>query len=274
MIILFKNATLFVYYASVCILMLSDVMWYEKGLFFSFFPIMMIYHLVLLFPSIHRHYIYQVTERGFIRWKIIWQVLFHGAMTLHFPYIVLFLFVLKELKFVIEFAETRLSKIEESLYEKCPGYRIAHLHLNLFQDDMDNRFHANCFHTNRLYILESTVASRETQLGISNYREIRRRNKTPRAMTEEDEKMYKAAANQALLFSQRNYIVGYYVGLLCTISLFEHYTTFLLIMFNITTFLFTRSVVHDVLVDLSYGVISVFFALQRNNISSGIKTIW
>jgi uncharacterized membrane protein YqhA len=92
-------------------------------------------------------------------------------------------------------------------------------------------------------------------------------------MSEEDEKMYKAAANQSLLFSQRNYIIAYYVGLLCTLSLFEHYTTFLLVLFNMTTFLFTRSAVHDVLVDLSYGGISVFFALQQNNISSGIKNI-
>ncbi len=258
---------LFVFYTCLCILMLLDVMWYEKGLYFTFFPVMMIYYLFMLFPSIHRHYIYQVTERGFIRWKIIWQILFHGAISNEIPYILLFLFLLKELKFVIEFAETRLSKIEESLYEKCPGYRIAHLHLNLFQDDMDNRFHVNCFHTNRLYILESTVLSRETQLGISNYREIRRRNKAPRTMTEEEENMYKASSNQFLLFSNRNYIIGYYVGLLCTILLFEHYTSFILVLFNITTFLFMRSAIHDVLVDLAYGVISVLFALQRNNIT-------
>lgn len=266
MLILFKNCVLFLFYTVVCILMLTDGMSYKKGLYYSFFPVMMIYYLVMLFPSVHRYYIFQVMERGFIRWKIIWQTMFHGALLGKIPHVILFMFLLKELKFIIEYAETRLSKIDESLFEKCPGYRIAHLYLNLFKDDIDNRFHSNCYHTNRLYILESTTVSRETQLGISNYREIRRKNAKPRSMNEDEEKMYEAASNKGILLSNRDYLLAYYVGLLFTLTLWEHFTvSFLLIFVDISSYFFTRAVVHDVCVDFAYVAIALFFALQQNN---------
>lgn len=276
MIIFVKNTTLFLFYFSLCFMMVSGLLPYKKGFYFSFFPIMMIYYLVMMFPRLHYHYIYQISERGFIRWKVFWQLLFHASLALQNPYlcisVIFYMFLLKELCFVIKFAETRIAKIEESIYEKMPTFRIAHLHLNVFEDDMDNRFHVNCYHTNRLYLLESTVKSRKTQLGISNYRDIRRRKQKPRTMNEHEEKMYNAASNEQILLSDRKYLLLYYVGILSSITLFidlssttKAFFNLLLIFGDMFSFLFTHSLFHDGFVDISYAVVSLCIALRQSS---------
>jgi len=276
MILLLKHGLLFSFYFTLCFMMVSDIVPYSKGLYYSFFPVMMIYYLAMLSPKIQRYYIYQVMERRFVRWKVVWQLLFHSSLSLYNPTLciatILYMYLLKDFCFLINFAETRLAKIEETIHEKMPQYRIAHLHLNVFEDDMDNRFHVNCYHTNRLYLLESTVKSRKTQLGISNYRDIRRRKQNPRTMNEEEEKMYIASSNNGILLANRNYLQAYYIGSILIVSLFidlsnttKSYVNLMLIFGNIFTYLFTHPLFHDGVVDISYAVVALFVALEQSS---------
>lgn len=283
MIIYVKNSILFLYYAILCFLMLTKHLVFVKTIYFYFFPLMMVYYMCLLHPQAHMIYTYYVMEKRYVRWKQIWQFFFHFAMYFHSDnmYIslasLLYLFLYKELYFILNFAEKRLGKIEESIYEKIPDYRIAHLHLNVFHEDMENRFHESCFNTNRLYLLETTIASRETQLGISNYREIRRGDKTPREMTEKEKTMHEASSNRTLLLSNRAYFVFYPIGillflLLCTLAGSDPliaYFNFSLIIWDLITYLFIRSHRHDVSVDVNYAVSALLFAqLHYSNTST------
>jgi len=182
----------------------------------------------------------------------------------------LYMFLYKELYFLIHFAEARLAKIEDSIEEKMPQYRIAHLHLNVFPDDMNNRFHESCFNTNRLYLLETSTSSRETQLGISNYREIRKKNKKPREMTDREKILYKAAGNTEILISERLYFILYPIAVLIVLLIFTiaatyvensglALLTFQLIITDILSYTLTPPVYHDLIVDLNYAVSSVIF---------------
>lgn len=275
MIIYVKNSILFLYYAILCFLMLTKHIVFVKSVFFYFFPIMMIYYMCMLHTRIHMMYVYYVMEKKYVRWKQIWQFFFHFAMYLHDEnmYIalagLLYLFLYKEVYFLLHFAEARLGKIEESIYEKIPNYRIAHLHLNVFQEDKDNRFHGSCFNTNRLYVLESTSQSRAVQLGISNYRDIRRKGNTPREMTEEEQTMYIASSNETLFLENRQYFIFYPVAILGILLLFTvvgttsplaTYFNLSLIVCDLLSFMFMRSQCHDVSVDVNYAVYSLIFA--------------
>jgi hypothetical protein len=263
MILYLKNTLFFLFYSSICCLMLTGHMHYEKGFYYSFYPIMMMYYLIMLHPGIHEKYIFQMTERYFVRWRIVWILFFHACLN-HDVLLFFFMYLYKELVFVINYAETRLAKIDESIYEKMMGYRVAHLHLNVFQDDMDNRFHENCYNTNRLYLIESTNTSRETQLGISNYRDIRRRGKAPREMTETDASMYKASSNKGLLLADRQIMVVYPMLILIGFSL-RNYMSAILIIGNLLSYMFTRALFHDFWTDLNYAVVSVIYVLSQNN---------
>lgn len=276
MFIYTKNLILFLYYSCVCIAMLTEHLNYEKGFYFSFFPIMMIYYLAMLFPKIHHNYVYYVIERKGVRWKDVWRLYFHfslylGSNSLFATLATIIYFSLyKELNFIIHYAENRLAKIEEAIYEKLPGFRIAHLHLNVFTDDMSNRFHEHCFKTNRLYILESTPASKSTQLGISNYREIRRKKKEPREMDDREIVMYEASSNKTLFIDHRNYFIYTPVALLFFFIIFtdvsntlRSYVNLLLILSDVLTFLFTNSDTNDIFIDLIYAVFALVYGIEH-----------
>lgn len=284
MIIYVKNSILFLYYAILCFLMLTKHLVFVKSVFFYFFPIMMIYYMCMLHPRIHMMYVYYVMEKKYVRWKQLWQFFFHFAMYLHCENMavslaaLLYMFLYKEVYFLIHFAESRLGKIEESIYEKVPAYRIAHLHLNVFQDDKDNRFHESCFNANRLYLLETTSASRKTQLGISNYREIRRKGKKPREMTEEEQTMYIASSNETLFLENRQYFIFHPVFVLGLLLLFTMigststmitYINLSLVMCDLLSFMFMQSQYHDASVDVNYAVYSLVFAQVYYNNTIG-----
>lgn len=272
MFIFFKNASLFIYYGTICFLLLTDHIPYVKGFYFSFFPCMMIYYLVMLFPKVHRYYIYFVLERYGVPWKL-WIVYFHacvstdtvGPVGIYVTTAILsYVYLYKDLWFIIKFSEHRLAKIEESIEDKLPSFRIAHLHLNVFEEDKSNRFHENCFYTNRLYLLETTEASRKTQIGISNYREMRRKNQCPRSLTDEETVMYKAASNETMLLGRRLiHIVYPLIGVftLCIPWLSQgNMLSIVLVATDLATYMFTPPPVHDVLVDLSYALSSLLYA--------------
>ena len=225
MLLYTKHIALFMYYATACFLMLTDHLVFVRTYFFYFFPVMMLYYMCLLHPHLNLVYRYTIAEKHFVRWAQVWQLFFHIILCISEGclqsqvFCLLYYFLFKELYFLVHFSEKRLAKIEESMEEKIPGYRIAHLHLEVFSEDIDNRFHKSCFDTNRLYVLESTVMSRATQLGISNYREIRRNNKKPRIMSAEENVLYMASSNQTMLVLNREQFVLYPIGILCIMLL-------------------------------------------------------
>jgi len=262
MFIYVKNIALFVYYAATCFLMLTDRLFFTRSVLFFYFPVMMVYYVVCMSPQVNMIYTYFVMEKGYARWKQAWQLLFHIAIYPAGVSSLLFLFVVKEIPFLIQYAETRLASIEDSLEEKVPSYRIAHLHHKVFQEDIDNRFHTSCFDSNRLYLLETTNVSRETQLGISNYRGLRKKNKKPRSMTEADVTMYKASGNKKMLLLGRSYYMYYPVLFLLGVLVLEP-IAFLpvisssLIWLDLMSYYFMQTQYHDLTVDLSYAAASV-----------------
>ena len=274
MLLYTKHVFLFLYYATTCFFMLTDHLVFVRTYFFYFFPIMMIYYMCLLHPRIHMIYQYNVMEKYFVRWNNVWQLGFHIVMCIMEEclyvqtFCLLYYFLYKELYFLIHFAEKRLSKIEDSMEEKIPGYRIAHLHLEVFTEDVDNRFHKSCFDTNRLYILESTIQSRETQLGITNYREIRRKNRKPRLMSESEKVLYEASSNRTMLVSNREQFVLYPVAILwfmlmCALLAYPSFVSCLstaLISLSACSYVIIPVKYHDLVVDLSYAVVSLVFA--------------
>lgn len=269
-----KHISLFLYYATACFLMLTDHLIFVRTYFFYFFPVMMLYYMCLLHPRLNMMYVYKITEKMFVRWSEFWQLFFHIILCVFDDclyaqvFCLMYYFLFKELYFLTHFSEKRLSKIEESMEEKLPGYRIAHLHLEVFSEDIDNRFHQSCFDTNRLYILESTTKSRETQLGISNYREIRRKNRNPRLMTSEEKVLYQASSNHSMLVSNREQFVLYPIGILCimlvcTLVVYSSLVCCLstaLISLGVCTFCIMPPKYHDFVMDLSYAVASLVFA--------------
>lgn len=254
--------------------MLFNHLKYEKGFYFSFFPLMMIYYLIMLFPRVHSSYVYHVVERKGVRWKVVWRLYFHFSLyyctdSLFATLATILYFALyKELNFLIHFAEHRLAKIDEAIFEKLPGFRIAHLHLNIFHDDVVNRFHENCFNTNRLYVLESTAASKSTQLGISNYREIRRRKQQPRSMNDDELRLYEASSNKLIFIDNRNYCIYTPVAILFVFVIFtdisntlKSYVNLLLILTDVLTFIFWSSDKNDIMCDLTYAAVSVAYSI-------------
>ena len=116
--------------------------------------------------------------------------------------------------------------------------------------------------------MESTIESKRTQLGISNYREIRRKNEEPRDMNEEEQLWYKAASNEYILLENRHFyillpILALSSMLLFTLDVYNPtiYVHILLIVGDISTYIFTPPLVHEVLVDVFYGLASVLYGL-------------
>ena len=172
------------------------------------------YYSILLIPRIHQIYVYNIVERIIPKWTYLIRALFHyvlfyPTLTKAFP-AVLSVFILmwwKDIYFLITHAEKRLAKIEMSMFdEECPQ-RIAHLHLNVFADDMGNRFHKHCFNTNRIYLIENTQQSSDSLLSIHNYRSLRMEGKPPRAFTGDDKLYYKASNNKRIFISHREYFI-------------------------------------------------------------------
>tara|TARA_B110000008_G_scaffold224605_1_gene225508 strand:+ start:2248 stop:3087 length:840 start_codon:yes stop_codon:yes gene_type:complete len=272
MLLYLKNGTLFFGYSSVCVLMLTGHLPFVRSLYFFFFPMMMLYYLCFMYPLMHMKYKYVVMEKEFYRKY--WIIFFHGILFMGDPLnacvavaTMFYVHLYKEIMFLIRYAEKRLGKIDESLFEKAPGYRIAHLHLNVFEDDIENRFHHSCYDSNRLYVLESTTLSKKKQLGISNYREIRRKSQTPREMNDDELLMYKASSNELLFIQQREYYVLYPLVVLIFLLAFilvsarsmGAYVHVFLVGLNVGSFSF-KPLGHDIVVDLSYFAFAVMFA--------------
>ena len=184
-------------------------------LFFSMFPnntfLLGIPYICFLIPKIHLNTIYYITERKQPPWNICLKYLIHVSIfdnyvqkiNLLFMWVIIYLW--NDIIFLIHHAEKRLIKIDDILCDN--DKRISHLYYNLYGEDTINRFHANLFDTNRLYLFDRTDQSKTTSLGISNYRKLIKENKTPRKMKEHEKKWYCAAQGKNIFISDRKFII-------------------------------------------------------------------
>ena len=155
--------------------------------------------------------------------------------------------------YLIHHAEKRLGKIDSIIEYN----RIAHLHYNLYPIDMTNRFHKNQFETNRLYMFNDIEEARKTSLGVNNYRKMIRENKQPRSMTVEEQRMFKAAKNELIFISNRNYFL--YLPALIIFSLigyvdFSRPTNFILFLLEIFSRLFLNKFQNYVVTNLIFAL--------------------
>lgn len=212
MYILIKNATLAISY--ICLLLYVFVSNQTIGYMDRMLVMCTLYYMVLIVPKIHQYYVFSIVERVIPKWTYLLRAAFHytlfyPTLTKSFPSVVsiCILMMWKDIVFLITHAEKRLAKIEMSMFDEEIGQRVAHLHLNVFKDDINNRFHKHCFDTNRIYMIENTELSNETNLAIYNYRKLRLDGKTPRNFTEDDSIHYDASNNQRIFISNRKQFI-------------------------------------------------------------------
>ena len=247
---------------------------------FPFIIMSIIYYSIMLIPYVHKIYIYNLMERSIPKWTYLIRAAFHYLLFKNdimsaFPsvLIVCILSILKDIIFLIEHAETRLAKIDKILYED-PDFnkkRISHLHLNVFADDINNRFHKHCFNTNRLYVeCDITPYAADTALAINNYRILRKDKKRPREFTEGDEVAYIASENHKIFISGRDYFYVLPSALLMwmvTMLPKQGYQTVIIgVITSIDLFtIHFGNKINDIAIDLSYiGATFIAVYLEAN----------
>lgn len=227
-----------------------------------------LYYCAMLTPKVHQIYIYNLVERIIPKWTYIIRILFHYTcyypnLTKAFPatLCVVMIMLWKDILFLIRHAEKRLAKIEMSMYDEESPHRIAHLHLNVFKDDINNRFHKHCFDTNRIYLIDNTPSSRDSLLSIYNYRALRLEGKKPRPFTGDDELHYTASNNKRIFISQRlSFVVTPLIllgWLMCMTDLSTSSHIFYIhhgiLLLDVITQQFGNKV-NDVVIDISYFI--------------------
>ena len=162
-------------------------------LFYSVYPVSVLYYSVLSIPYIHNIHLYNLKFRTVPKWNLFYRLYFH-AVLLHECAIStsLLLFGIsmwRDLRFVIQHAEERLKAIDKAMYEneESKHLRIAHLHYQTFKDDSVGRNHRNHFNENKLHIVRHSLQSEEFQNGMINYELYRKKNKFPPKRNNEDE---------------------------------------------------------------------------------------
>jgi hypothetical protein len=174
----------------------------------------------------------------------------------------------KEIIFLVNHAETRLAKIDTELFNN-KMHRIAHLHLNTYEEDIDNRFHKNLFHTNRLYILPHTVKSEKDTNAIYNYRALRRENKVPKKMTPWEKTMWYGSSNHFIFIGNRWLFTIFpmvYVCFLVSVIDRTHtsrgITNALIFVVELLCTVFTSLPCNDFLIDITYLIATIIMMLS------------
>mgnify|MGYP001178368143 CR=1 FL=1 len=273
MYLFIKHISLFVIYTSIlCYTFLYSI---PGKLVHQVVMLYILYYGVLIIPFVHKIYVYNVIERTIPKWSYIIRasvhyMFFSPILTKCFPSVlsVFIIMLWKDIYFLICHAEQRIAKIETALYEQNILHRVAHLHLNVFEDDMKNRFHKHCFDTNRLYLIDHTDKSREEMLGIYNYRNVRSEKKTPRKFYGKDETYYKASNNSRIFISKRYYFTVPPLCLLVWLMAMTDTSTSLIMYINHVVLLvdilsyYLGPITNDILVDVSY-LIGIFCIICR-----------
>lgn len=266
MYILIKNAVLAISY--ICLLLYVFVTNQTIGYMDRMLVMYTLYYVLLMVPKIHQFYVFNIVERVIPKWTYLLRAgfhytLFYPTLTKSFPSVISICIIMmwKDIVFLITHAEKRLAKIEMSMFDEEMGHRIAHLHLNVFKDDIQNRFHKHCFDTNRIYMIENTGLSNETNLAIYNYRKLRLDGKSPRTFTTEDDSIYyDASNNQRIFISNRNHFIIIPLLIICWLMIMTEHTLTMYMYINHGIILLDiisqryGNKINDIVIDSAYFV--------------------
>lgn len=260
----------------------------QPHLFYTVFPLFTLYYGLLSVPSIHQMYEYNMVEQTVPKWSYLFRMYYHAVLLDTVPnagmfstFLLLLVVMWKDLRFLVHHAETRLKAIDEALYEEegTKKYRICHLHLGAFEDDVTVRSHCHYFNTNVLNVVPHSYQSEESQNAIKNYVEYRRKNIfPPKGMSDWERKMWNVSAYSRIFIQNRDmYSFVPFIYILCG-TVFCLYTTphnsFQLLRLYISSFLIlgdgTSTVLlsnmkNDVFVDLLYFLGGICFLMLSTN---------
>ena len=270
MIVCVKSVCLFVLYLCITIETVGSGSKYNPFCF-----IMTVYYFVMLIPKVHQIYMYNIVERTIPKWTYLYRAFFHyitymERLTSAFPSVVCvgIVLILKDIVFLIGHAEKRIAKIDSILYEDKYDKRIVHLHNNVIVEDSNNRFHQHCFDTNKLYLEAMTPSIDRQVLAIDNYRNIRKKQNSPKEFQDDDETYYRAASNKYIFVSQRYYfyVVPFLliVWLTCmtdTRGTTPMYVNHSIVLIDLLTMYFGNEV-NDISIDFMYAA-AVFYLIAQ-----------
>jgi len=181
---------------------------------------------------------------------------------------VLIIMLWKDVSFLIRHAENRLAKIDTAIYEAKIGMRLSHMYLNVFMDDVNNRFHEHCFDTNKIYFEQDSLTSDKMGLAIYNYRMMRSEKRRPKRLTSDESIAYAASSNKSMFVSQRWAFLASPLAILALtviMSTSRWDTTVcinhLLIIGDVATFQLSAKA-NDIFIDIAYAIMTIICVYQ------------
>lgn len=273
MFLLCKHLILLVVHVGLCISMTYSP---SNNVLFAYTCSRVLYYAILLFPNVHQVYIYNIVERTIPKMSYFLRAIFHYSIFIDnieraFASVVslVCIILLKDMMFLVKHAEQRLAKIDDILYEDGYCKRIVHLHNNVYHEDTLTRFHQHSFDTNRMYLDNLTVEASNVSLAVHNYRQIRKKKKSPREWkTKEDKLYYQAASNRHIFISNRYtfFILPFAtcIWCLCLTGMPNQYPSIVNYAL-ITIDLFTTpfgNMINDISIDIAYSsatILHLFF---------------
>jgi len=273
MFVLVKAVTLFVVYAILSVYAATAHV-FPIG-WRVFVTCTMIYYLILTMPSAHKVYEYNLCERVIPKTTYLYRCLFHYVLFSSnqldwFPAVlsVLIIMLWKDVSFLIRHAENRLAKIDTAIYEAKIGMRLSHMYLNVFMDDVNNRFHEHCFDTNKIYFEQDSLTSDKMGLAIYNYRMMRSEKRRPKRLTSDESIAYAASSNKSMFVSQRWAFLASPLAILALtviMSTSRWDTTVcinhLLIIGDVATFQLSAKT-NDIFIDIAYAIMTIVGVYQ------------
>lgn len=265
----------------------------KSELFYSVFPLLTLYYGVLSVPKMHQMYEYNTVEHTTPKWTYFFRMYYHVALLNTVPYaaiigifLLLVILMWKDLRFVVVHAEKRLKAIDEAMYsnENTKKYRICHLHLNTFDDDLAARSHVHFFNTNMLHVVPHSLHSEENQNAIKNYVEYRKNHAfPPKNMSEWERKMWNVSIYKNIFLQNRDmYSFVPFIYILCSIvfcllfsthgsipltslQVLKVYVNCFLLLGDATGTLLLSKLSVDIMVDFIYMASSAFCLILFTN---------
>lgn len=273
MFVLVKAVTLFVVYAILSVYAATAHV-FPIG-WRVFVTCTMIYYLILTTPSVHKVYEYNLCERVIPKTTYLYRCLFHYVLFSSnqlewFPAVlsVLIIMLWKDISFLIRHAENRLAKIDTAIYEAKIGMRLSHMYLNVFMDDVNNRFHEHCFDTNKIYFEQDSLTSDKMGLAIYNYRMLRSEKRRPKRLTSDEAIAYAASSNKSMFISQRWVFLASPLAILALTMIMSTsrwyapiYTNHLLLISDVATFQLSAKA-NDIFIDIAYAAMTIICVYQ------------
>ena len=273
-----------IYAILTCVQQISDV---RPHLFYSVFPLFTLYYGLLSAPIVHQIHEYNTVEHTVPKWSYAFRIYYHVVLLANLPivgiytvFIITVIMMWKDMRFLVAHAEERLKQIDKVMYstEETKKFRICHLHLNAFDDDIAVRSHTHNFNTNKLKIVRHSLVSEEEQNAIKNYEEYRKNHLfPPNNMKDWERRAWHTSAYQHIFLHNRDmYRFVPIIYILCgTFISFSHtssterlyiYMNTLLIMGDVISTVLMQKLNNDVFNDILYVGCGIFFLLsaERN----------